>query len=97
MGMLSFLGNDISCVFRGTFSGNKYEECIIIQQHLLTIFLQTSFANTMPVETLFLTSLIIFPNFAPLDHPLIQLSQKKLLFETAQNSLSRDFCGIFHN
>ena len=37
MGMLSLLGNDISCAFRGTFSGNKYEECIIIQQHLLPI------------------------------------------------------------
>ena len=75
MGMLFRLGNDIFCVFCRTFSGKKYEECIIIQQHLLTIFLQTSSLNTVPVETLFLTSLIIFPNFACLDYPLIQLSQ----------------------
>ena len=41
---------------------------------LMTIFLQTSSPITMPVGTLLLVSLIIFPNFASFDHPLIQLS-----------------------
>ena len=50
---------------------------------LVEIFLQISSANTLP-GTLFLTSLITFPNSASFSLLLKQLSLSKLLFETEQ-------------
>ena len=62
---------------------------------LIEIILQISSANTLPVGTLFLTSLITFPNSASFNLPLKQLSLSKLLFETTQNTLSRNTYKIF--
>ena len=49
------------------------------------------------VAILFPTSLITFPNSAYFNLLLKQLGLPKLLFETTQNTLSRDFYRIFHN
>ena len=57
------------------------QECAKVQQHLSTILLQIRSANTLPVGTLFLTSLITFPNSASFNLLLKQLSLSKLLFE----------------
>ena len=62
---------------------------------LIEIILQISSANTLPVGTLFLTSLITFPNSASFNVLLKQLSLSKLLFETTQNTLSRNTYKIF--
>ena len=53
--------------------------------------------NTLPVGTLFLTSLITFPNSSSFNFLLKQLSLSKLVFKNTQNTLSRDSYGISLN
>ena len=65
------------------------QECIIIQQHLSTIFLQIGSANILQVAILFPTSLITFPNSANFNLLLKQLGLPKLLFSTFYNKLNK--------
>ena len=75
------------CLFSRQLINQK--ECTVVRQHLWTMFLQIRSANTLPEGTLFLTSLITFPNSASFNVLLKQLSLSKLEFKTTQNTLSR--------